>query len=903
MELKLLPSDRAIADQGYDKTLKKIKGIAETLEAINPDKVLAIAREVRRRVYMLGLDGGYEHIQEQADMASRWEQKHIDHIHNGPKMETATQYTERLRKWRTYYAIRALSFFDDYAEKVSGDINARFRKKPQPDRIAEKVFNKEGNDIVMEICDRTPEDILMDIIAFTDDENHRQYETDQRKFTPGLLKAVRRNAQASLIRRYITTDQNFIETACKYFKYYHYEEIMHRSPGALSEGKIGLKAAGMILAYAVLTTAGPECDRQFAADHNMSRTRPGDLKKAEKLLASAEKMTPKERQKNSEEITAARQLIADSEKLGISRLKEVTGDCLEENNSYFIGSTVLKDLISNNSELALLTVAKYHDEEVLEDEKFMKDIENRIMAAKFPPHLLRQLEDFYRSLSMETDGGPIIVRSSSALEDKAGASFAGMYDSFICPSDNFEEFLNAIKAVYVSVFRAKVIKYRKKHGLLDYDESMSLLVQVVNGQWHGQYFLPDLAGVGLSHAPQSPGPDPARGSMTVVLGLGEKVVQSGGKIIWFAQPQLTFGKNSRANYIQDTICVWDKETGSVKYVTPSQLIDQREGGYDSKAARDVFSEDGGVKVQSKLCRGKEYTPDFKGLTENKPAKFPLIMEYLTRKLRESLGYNVDIEFTARKTNDGQYKVKIVQCRPQNIAENLKPAYIPEHVPEERVLLRSGASLSGGHATEIKYVLYIPQEVYGSGDPDSLSHDEMNELRYWIAKVNGQMPERAYMTVAPGRWGDNPQSELGVYVTAGDYDRTAAVVEVTGDLHWKDIPPSAGSHDYQLIVEKGILTLSIKRGCEDAENTDLMRKEMLDNAPNTIKDLPGMSEIPSRIAKWLRLVKSEDIGKSLTGQSAKWRLHIAASNTGKREAVVYLAKEGQSKPKIGDVNNF
>lgn len=227
--------------------------------------------------------------------------------------------------------------------------------------------------------------------------------------------------------------------------------------------------------------------------------------------------------------------------------------------------------------------------------------------------------------------------------------------------------------------------------------------------------------------------------------------------------------------------------------------------------------------------------------------------------------------------------------------------MPTEVPQARVLIRTKTSLSSGHAENIRYMVYIAPEVYGSGHPDQLDHAEMNKLRHHIAKFNNKMKEKEYMIVAPGRWGDNTESELGVYVTAGDYDRTAGIVEVVGDGHWKDVPPSAGTHDYGLIVERGISTLSMDlRECENDDGS-LMAKSSMDSCENSLgKFLEG---VPERLAKWIKIIDAEEIGRTETGEKANWRFNIAMNNVeGKQEAVVYLAHEGKDAPLKGSLDD-
>ena len=79
---------------------------------------------------------------------------------------------------------------------------------------------------------------------------------------------------------------------------------------------------------------------------------------------------------------------------------------------------------------------------------------------------------------------PIIVRSSSILEDGFGNAFAGKYESVFCPNqgslkERYDVFERAVKQVYASTVNPDAIEYRAERKLLDRDEQMALLVMRV----------------------------------------------------------------------------------------------------------------------------------------------------------------------------------------------------------------------------------------------------------------------------------------------------------------------------------------------------------------------------------------------------------------------------------------
>ena len=98
---------------------------------------------------------------------------------------------------------------------------------------------------------------------------------------------------------------------------------------------------------------------------------------------------------------------------------------------------------------------------------------------------------------------PIIVRSSSLLEDSFGNAFAGKYRSEFCanqgsPDERLEAFLHAVKLVYASALNPDALSYRRRRGLGESDEQMAILVMRVSGMPYKQYFFPSLAGVAFS---------------------------------------------------------------------------------------------------------------------------------------------------------------------------------------------------------------------------------------------------------------------------------------------------------------------------------------------------------------------------------------------------------------------
>ena len=99
---------------------------------------------------------------------------------------------------------------------------------------------------------------------------------------------------------------------------------------------------------------------------------------------------------------------------------------------------------------------------------------------------------------------PLIVRSSSLLEDRTGAVFSGKYKSLFLANqgtkrERLTSLLEAVAEVYASIFNPDAIEYRAERDLLDVHEEMGIMIQEVVGKKVGKYFLPAFSGVAFSN--------------------------------------------------------------------------------------------------------------------------------------------------------------------------------------------------------------------------------------------------------------------------------------------------------------------------------------------------------------------------------------------------------------------
>ena len=132
---------------------------------------------------------------------------------------------------------------------------------------------------------------------------------------------------------------------------------------------------------------------------------------------------------------------------------------------------------------------------------------------------------------------------------------------------NLEELKKAVALVFASTLNPTALLYRRRRGLQDYDERMAVLIQVVEGESFGKYYLPHGAGVAFSRnlyrwAPQIRSDE---GFVRLVWGLGTRAVDRVGndypRLIALSHPLLRPSSEPKAirRYSQQYVDLIDLE--------------------------------------------------------------------------------------------------------------------------------------------------------------------------------------------------------------------------------------------------------------------------------------------------------------------------------------------------------
>jgi pyruvate, water dikinase len=140
-------------------------------------------------------------------------------------------------------------------------------------------------------------------------------------------------------------------------------------------------------------------------------------------------------------------------------------------------------------------------------------IRSVVRSVGVPEALAAEITDAYEHLG---DDVPVAVRSSALGEDAAGASFAGMHDTFLGVAGP-QTVLDRVADCWASLFGARAIAYRAERGITG-EPAIAVVVQTG--------VAPRRAGVAFTADPRTSSPDVV--VVEAVTGLGEVLV--GGQV-------------------------------------------------------------------------------------------------------------------------------------------------------------------------------------------------------------------------------------------------------------------------------------------------------------------------------------------------------------------------------------
>ncbi len=492
-------------------------------------------------------------------------------------------------------------------------------------------------------------------------------------------------------------------------------------------------------------------------------------------------------------------------------------------------------------------------------------------------HFPRELRRGLAQVLDELGDVPLVVRSSSLLEDQLGAAFSGKYKSLFLANqgtrqERLEALEDAVAEVYASVFGPDPIEYRAERGLLDFHEEMGILVQEVVGRRVGSTFLPAFAGVAFSRNEFRWSPRIRRedGLVRLVPGLGTRAVDrltdDFPVLVAPGRPDL------RVNASFDEVLRYSPKKADVIDLAANRFETRpfhelvRELGDDFPLIRKLVS----VVRDGHLQRPLPYTTDyakepvvctFEALISS--TDFVRTLNLVLARLEEALGCPVDIEFA----HDGE-QLYLLQCRPQSQGPQDRPAEIPRRLPEEDVVFTAQRFVSNGQIPDLRYLVYVDPEAYAAL-PDEAS---MLAVGRAVGRLNRSLPRRSFALLGPGRWGSRGDIQLGVRVTYSDISNTSLLVEVARRKGSYVPDLSFGTHFFQDLVEASIRYLPLYPD----DHGVVFDEDFLARSPN------ALSAILPDAASLEEVVRVIDVGAVSRG-----RVLRVLMNAEEDEAIAYL----------------
>ena len=516
-----------------------------------------------------------------------------------------------------------------------------------------------------------------------------------------------------------------------------------------------------------------------------------------------------------------------------NKCPEIYNNTFEPDDSFYIGSDLFYTYIVSNDLWDLRvnqrTAEGYYEygaklEEALKNGTFSDQIKNEFI----------KILDYFGQ-------NPIIVRSSSFLEDGYGNAFAGKYESVFCVNrgsleERLEAFEDAVKTVYSSTMNISALEYRKINGLDDTDEQMALLVQRVSGSYHGDYLFPTAAGVGFSYSPYSPLPDMdnSKGMLRLVMGLGTKAVDRTKKdyprIINLDKPEVTLMKDikEKHRYSQHYLDVIDLKNISLHDIPVDDGLE-----VIPRYAKKVLVEHDREAERMFRDRGQRREIVFvncEGMVKNQ--EFINQMKTILSTLQEAYDYPVDIEYTVNVGEDNSFNINLLQCRPLQVSVNNEVIEMPEdkdvffHIKE--------SSMGMSRKNTIDTICYVdPHKYY------EYPYAQKSSIPRIISDVNTYCKDngKTAILIVPGRIGTS-SPELGIPVVFADISHFSAILEEAYSEVGYMPELSFGSHMFQDLVEAEIYYGALFENDKKLE----FNKEMVYERPNILKDInPDLTE--------------------------------------------------------------
>ncbi len=482
----------------------------------------------------------------------------------------------------------------------------------------------------------------------------------------------------------------------------------------------------------------------------------------------------------------------------------------------------------------------------------------RMFVTKPLPHALETSLDGFLS----DEGSPLIVRSSSLLEDSVDLPFSGVYESYVIPNSHPDrtkrlgQLLDAIRLVYASLFSDDAVAYRDAVGCVHADEKMAVVIQELVGTKRASWFYPRLSGTAQSYNyyPVSYA-KPEDGLCVAALGLGAWVVDGGASFRFCPKyPQMNAtspdlaGEGSQYRFLALASGRPEPDFLSGQNAALEELeLSEAEGSGVLDYIVSTWDRDDCRLVPGTTSSGSRIL-DLAPILKYQALPLASAISAVLDAFTAEEGGPVEIEYAQdRDPGTGAETLFLLQVKPLHSASVGSTTEISDDMAGSGFIY-SDKSMGHGTKDGITDIIWL--------DPARFNRAETIPMASELTEFNRSAGElgRHYLLIGPGRFGSR-DPWLGVPVTFSNIAWARVIVET--EIPGFSVDFSFGSHFLHNITGTNAGYMAIPSGGPSFVDWDWLR--------GLPRERTGKNAVWSKVERPLTIVMDGKNGRAVVGK--------------------------------------
>ena len=445
----------------------------------------------------------------------------------------------------------------------------------------------------------------------------------------------------------------------------------------------------------------------------------------------------------------------------------------------------------------------------------LAELVQAFIDAPLPREIIRHLETY-----LAANRAPLVVRSSSLLEDAVNHPCAGLHKTYMIPNNHADSDIRlshlatAVKLVYASAYYKKAQAFVRSTTAPPFRDSMAVMIQEVAGSQYGDFFYPAISGTAhsLNFYPAA-NTKADEGVLNLALGLGRTLAQGEQSLrISPKHPQATPQFCGTRDFLEKTQnCFYAlrmedyPETLNFGICSNLERRDLAQALEEApvKALTSTY-----VPVEDRIrdtwyCKGPKILTFAQVLKYGTPPLTALVNDLMTALAHEA-GGPIELEFTADipEKSGEPWKISLLQVRPMFSPRDT--SLITKKDLDEAVCVSTSA-LGNCTLDCIRDIVYV--------NPETFEGAKTSDMAQQISRINAELAKsnRRFLLAGPGRWGSS-DPWLGIPVDWQQISGAGAIVEIRdGTIH---ADASKGSHFFNTITSQGVPYITVNPGAAD-----------------------------------------------------------------------------------------